>query len=59
MFHSPGALTFGYGCTVHVGVDVGAEDTEVDVIYVPGIIHHERPIHRVLGIVQRQGTKTT
>ena len=33
MFRSPGALTFGYGCTVHVGVDVGAGDIEVDVIY--------------------------
>ena len=34
MFYSPGALTFGYGCTVHVGVDVGAGDAEVDVIYI-------------------------
>ena len=54
MFYSPGALTFGYGCTVHVRVDVGAGDVEVDVS-----IHHERPIHMVLGIVQRQGTKTS
>ena len=29
-----GALTFGYGCTVYVGVDVGAGDVEVDVIYI-------------------------
>ena len=29
-----GSLTFGYGCTVHVGVDVGAGDAEVDVIYI-------------------------
>ena len=33
VFRSPGALTFGYGCTVHVGVGVGAGDIEVDVIY--------------------------
>ena len=25
---------FGYGCAVHVGVDVGAGDVEVDVIYI-------------------------
>ena len=29
-----GALTFGYGCTVHVGVDLGAGDAEVNVIYI-------------------------
>ena len=29
-----GALTFGYGCTVYVRVDVGAGDAEVDVIYI-------------------------
>ena len=38
MFHSPGALTFGYGCTLHVEVDVGAGDVEVDVIYVSFIM---------------------
>ena len=38
MFHSPGALTFGYGCTVHVGVDVGAGDVAVDVIYMSFIM---------------------
>ena len=38
MFRSPGALTFGYGCTVHVGVDVGAGDAEVDVIYISFIM---------------------
>ena len=38
MFHSPGALTFGYGCAVHVGVDVGAGDVAVDVIYMSFII---------------------
>ena len=38
MFCSPGALTFGYGCTVHVGVDVGARDIEVDVIYISFIM---------------------
>ena len=32
VFRSPRALTSGYGCTVHVGVDVGAGDAEVDVI---------------------------
>ena len=35
---SPGALTFGYGCTVHVGVDVGAGAIEVDVIYLSFIM---------------------
>ena len=38
MFHSPRALTFGYGCTVHVGVDVGAGDAEVDVICISFIM---------------------
>ena len=33
-----GALTFGYGCTVHVGVGVGAGDAEVDVIYISFIM---------------------
>ena len=28
------ALRFGHGCTVHVGVDVGAGDVEVDLIYI-------------------------
>ena len=36
MSRSPGALTFGYGCTVHVGVDVGAGDMEINVIYTRG-----------------------
>ena len=34
MFRNPRALTFGYGCAVHIGVDVGAGDPEVDVIYI-------------------------
>ena len=38
MFCRPRALTFKYGCTVHVGVDVGAGDAEVDVIYIPFIM---------------------
>ena len=38
VFRSPGALTFEYGCTVHVGVDVGAECVEVDVIYITFIM---------------------
>ena len=38
VFCSPGALTFRYGCTVHVGVDVGAGDIEVDVIYMSFIM---------------------
>ena len=33
MFLCSRALTFGYGCTVRVGVDVGAGNVEVDVIY--------------------------
>ena len=38
LFRSPGALTFGYGCAVHVGVDVGAGDIGVDVIYITFIM---------------------
>ena len=38
MFRSPRALTFGYGCTVHVGVAVGAGDAEVDVLYISFIM---------------------
>ena len=38
VFHSPGALPFGYGCTVHVGVDVGTGDVEVDGIYITFIM---------------------
>ena len=38
MFHSPGALTFGYGCTIHVGVDIGAGNVEVDAIYITFIM---------------------
>ena len=38
MLRSPGALTFGYGCTVHVGADVGAGDATVDVIYISFIM---------------------
>ena len=34
VFCSPRALIFEYGCTVHVGVDVGAGDAEGDVIYI-------------------------
>ena len=32
VLRSPRALTFGYGCAVHVGVDVGAGDAEADVV---------------------------
>ena len=38
MLRWAGALTFGYGCTVYVGVDVGAGDAEVDVIYLSFIV---------------------
>ena len=38
MFCSSGALTFGYRCTVHVGVDVGAGDIEVDVVCISFIM---------------------
>ena len=40
VLRSPRALTFGYGCAVHVGVDVllGAGDAEVDVIYITFIM---------------------
>ena len=38
MFCRPRALTFGYGCTVHVGVDVEAGDIEADVIYISFIM---------------------
>ena len=58
MFYSPRALTFGYGCTVHVRVDVGAGDVEVDVIYTSFTMSVQY-IDRVLGTVQRQRTKTS
>ena len=32
------ALRFGYGCAVHVRVDVGAGDVEIDVIYITFIM---------------------
>ena len=38
MFRCPGALTFEFGCVVHVGVDIGAGDAEVDVIYITSIM---------------------
>ena len=38
MLRWAGALTFGYRCTVYVGVDVGAGDAEVDVIYISFIM---------------------
>ena len=38
LFRSPRALSFGYGCAVHVRVDVGAGDTKVDVIYITFIM---------------------
>ena len=38
MLRSPKALTFGYGCAVHVGVDVGAGDAEIGVIYITFIV---------------------
>ena len=46
------ALRSGHGCAVHVGVDVVAGDVGRRNLY---NIHHERPIHRVLGTVQKQG----
>ena len=38
VLRSPRALTFGYGCAVHVGVSAGAGDAEVDVIYITFIM---------------------
>ena len=55
MFRNPGALTFGYGCTVHVGVDVEAGDAEVDVIYIAFILSVQY-IGYLVPTVQRQGT---
>ena len=57
MFYSPGALTFGYGCTVLVGVDVGAGDVDVDIICITFIMSFEF-IGR-LDTVQGQGIKTS
>ena len=61
MFYSPRALTFGYGCTVHVGVDVGAGDVEIDVIYITFIMSVQYIGYLVpyKDKVQRQGTKTS
>ena len=33
------ALRFGHGCAVHVGVDVGAGDVEVDAIHITFIMN--------------------
>ena len=50
-----GALTFGYGCTVYVGVDVGAGDAEVDVIYIVHIsVQHIEYLVPYNDNVQRQ-----
>ena len=38
MLRSLRALTFGYECTVYVGVDIGAGDVEVDVMYITFIL---------------------
>ena len=38
VLRSTRALTFGYGCAVRVGVDVGAGDAEVGVIYITFIM---------------------
>ena len=38
VFCSLRALTFGYVCTVHVRVDVGAGDVEIDIIYISFIM---------------------
>ena len=48
MLRSPRALTFGYGCAVHVGVDVGAGDAEVDVIYITFIMSTQYTRYMVL-----------
>ena len=55
MFRSPGALTFGYGCTVYVGVDVGVGDAEVDVVYITFIMSVQY-IGYLVPTVQIQGT---
>ena len=55
MFRSSRALTFGYRCAVHVGVDVGAGDIEVDVIYISSIMSVQY-IGYLGPTVQRQGT---
>ena len=61
MFYSPRALTFGYGCTVHVEVDVGAGDVEVDVIHIPFImsVQYIRYLVPYKDKVQRQVDKWT
>ena len=48
MFRCLGALTFGFGCVVHVGVDIGAGDAEVDVIYITSIMSALYTGHLVL-----------
>ena len=48
MFRSSGALTFGYEYAVHIGVDVGAGDAEVDVIYITFIISAQYTAYLVL-----------
>ena len=48
VLRSPRALTFGYGCAVHVGVDVRAGDAEVDVIYITFIMSAQSTGYLVL-----------
>ena len=48
VFRSPGALTFGYECLIHVGVDVGAGDAEINVIYITFIISAQYTGYSVL-----------
>ena len=61
VFYSPRALTFGYGCTVHVGIDVGARDVEVDVIHISFImsVQYIRYLVSYKDNVQRQVDKCT
>ena len=61
MLRSPEALTFGYRCTAHVGVDVGAGDVEVDVIYITFItsVQYIRYLVPYKDKVQRQVEKWT
>ena len=48
VLRSPKALTFGYGCAVNVGVDVGAGDAEIGVIYITFIVSTQSTGYLVL-----------
>ena len=56
LFRSPRALTFGYRCAIHVGVDVEAADSEADVFYLTFIMSAQYRGYLVLYKIRYNGT---